>query len=108
MTKYWLALGCFMGAIAVSPPANAQGGVPGGIAYGAHRGWDAAGPVGAVVGGAVGGAVGGVEGILGIPYRDPYAPSYVTERELYYRHGVHHRAMRRHAGNHFHRHHDQG
>ena len=106
MAKYWLVLGSLMGALALSLPANAQG-VPGGIAYGAHRGWDAAGPVGAVVGGAVGGAVGGVEGILGIPYREADGPArrYVAERNVYYRHGIHHRPMRRHARNYSHHHH---
>ena len=79
--KYRLWLGCAAAAMIAAPlGAYAAEGVPGGMAYGFHRGSEIAGPViGGIPGAVVGGVTGGVEGVLGIEHH----PQHVAAREEY-------------------------
>jgi hypothetical protein len=90
--------GAFLAAFAVPLAAYAQGGVPGGAAYGFHEGARIAGPVGAVVGTAVGGVAGGIQGVLGVnhqyvSYADAPDRSY-RQRRVFRAKATHRRHVR--------------
>ena len=96
--KYGLIFGCAAAAlIATAGSASAGTGVPGGMAYGFHRGSEIAGPViGGIPGAVVGGVTGGVESVLVIEHR----PQYVAAHEEYRRIRPAPRVVRRHHRRH--------
>ena len=99
--RYGILFGCIAAAGAMAAPisAFAENGVPGGMAYGFHRGSEIAGPVlGGIPGAVVGGVTGGVEGVLGIEHRpqrvavqEEYRPGRAAPHAIHRHHRRHHR-----------------